>query len=164
MNRDWLITGLNFTVLLFLQVFIFDAIYIGIYFNLQIYLMFILFLPISFQNLAVLFLSAVTGLAVDIFSGTLGLNMAACTAIGYARYHVLKYTSANDIVQEIPSIGHHFQKYFIYTGTLILLHHLILFFLDAFSIKDALNILIRTILSAVANFILIALARAITNR
>jgi hypothetical protein len=72
MSRDWLIVVVNFVMLWLLQIFVCDTVYLGIYFNIQIYLMFILFLPADFSKSLVIFLSALMGLCVDLMSGDLG--------------------------------------------------------------------------------------------
>jgi hypothetical protein len=127
--------------------------------------MFILFLPAGFSGSTVIFWSALMGISVDLLSGDLGLHMAACTAIGYVRPYLLKRISANGIQVEIPQINRtHFQQYFFYTGTLILLHHLLLFTLETFVLKEILFILTRTFVSAAFNIILICIVRLLTGK
>jgi hypothetical protein len=121
--------------------------------------MFILFLPAGLSSLPVLLLSALMGFCVDLLSGDLGLHLAACTAMGYARPYLLKRISTSDQI-EIPPINRtHFVPYFIYTGILILLHHLLLFTLETFELKEILFIATRTLVSAAANIILISIIR-----
>ncbi|MDR2286097.1 MAG: hypothetical protein LBE04_01265 [Prevotellaceae bacterium] len=164
MNRDWLTVGVNFVVLLLLQVFICNSIYLGIYLNIQIYLMFILFIPVSLSGLSVLLLSALMGFCIDLLSGDLGLHLAACTATGYVRPYLLKSISTSDQI-EIPPINRtHFGQYFVYTGILIFLHHLLLFTLETFDLKEILFIITRTLISAAANVILIGIVRALIRR
>lgn len=166
MNRDWIIIAINFVVLLLLQIFVFNTIYLGIYLNIQIYLMFILFLPANLSGLSVLLLSALMGISVDLFSsGDLGLHMAACTAIGFVRPYLLKKTSTNDSQIEIPRISrNHFRQYAAYTGLLIFIHHLILFTLESFSFSDMFFILIRIFVSGIVNFSLIYFVRILISR
>ena len=166
MNRDWIFIGINFVVLLLLQIFVFNTIYLGIYLNIQIYIMFILFLPANLSGLAVMLLSALMGFSIDLFSsGDLGLHMAACTAMGYARPYLLKKTSTSDNQIEIPRIDrYHFRQYAIYAGLLILLHHIILFTLESFSFKDVGFILLRTLISAMVNFSLIGIIRLVVTK
>jgi rod shape-determining protein MreD len=160
MNRIGLLTYWSFVILLFLQVFIFNSIYLGIYVNLQIYLMFILFMPATFTPLVVLFLSTAMGFAVDLFSsGDLGLHTAACACIGYLRQFVLRYTTVSDVQLEIPTISRHFRKYLIYAGSLILLHHIVLFSVETFEMKEFLYIALRTVLSAILNMLIISIAK-----
>ena len=164
MNRDWLIMGQNFVLLLLLQIVVFDAIHVGIYLNLQVYLAFILFMTPTLSGLATLFLSALMGLSVDLLSGTQGMHTAACILTGYVRYHLLSFTSPNSIQPEIPSAKYYFPRYFTYTGVLILLHHVTLFMLDSFSLDGIFHTLIRIIVSATINFLIILTGRAIVKK
>jgi rod shape-determining protein MreD len=126
--------------------------------------MFILFLPAGLSALPVLLLSALMGFCVDLLSGDLGLHLAACTAMGYVRPYLLKRIATSDQI-EIPSINRtHFVQYFIYTGILIFLHHLLLFTLETFDLNDILPVMIRTLFSAVVNIILICFIRVLTSR
>jgi rod shape-determining protein MreD len=161
MSRDWLAVGINFVVLLLLQVFVCNAIYLGIYLNIQIYLMFILFLPANFSRLLVLLLSTLMGFSMDLLSGDLGLHTAACTVMGYLRPFLLKRLATATTGQiEIPPLNRtHFGQYYIYTGILIFLHHLLLFSLETFEMKEILFILARTVASTGVNIIIISLIR-----
>ncbi|MDR2026319.1 MAG: hypothetical protein LBQ01_02015 [Prevotellaceae bacterium] len=163
MSRVWLTVWVNFVVLLLLQVFVCNTVYLGIYLSVQIYTMFILFLPANFSGLRVLLLSALTGFCVDLLSGDLGLHTAACTATGYVRPYLLKRISTSDQI-EIPPINRtHFRQYFIYTGILVFLHHLLLFTLETFDPKEILFITERTFVSAAFNVILISVVRALSG-
>jgi hypothetical protein len=126
--------------------------------------MFILFLPAYFSKALVLLLSALTGFCIDLMSGDLGLHMAACTLTGYARPYLLKRISTSDQI-EIPPINRtHFGQYFIYTGILVFLHHLLLFTLETFEPGEIFFIAARTLAGTVFNVVLIGLVRAIMNR
>jgi hypothetical protein len=126
--------------------------------------MFILFLPASLSGLQVLLLSALMGFCVDLLSGDLGLHLAACTAMGYVRPYLLKSIATSDQI-EIPPINKtHFGQYFVYTGILIVLHHLLLFTLETFELKEILFIITRTLVSAVVNITLISLVKSIISR
>jgi rod shape-determining protein MreD len=125
--------------------------------------MFILFLPVNLSGLTVLLLSALMGLCVDLLSGDIGLHMAACTAMGYIRPYLLKRIASSDQI-EIPPINRtHFGQYFLYTGILIFLHHLLLFTLETFEMKAILFIMTRTLVSTAFNVILIGFIRALNN-
>jgi hypothetical protein len=123
--------------------------------------MFILFLPVHLSSLLVLLLSALMGFCVDLLSGDLGLHTAACTAMGYVRPYLLKIVTTNDQI-EIPAINRtHSGQYFIYTGILVFVHHLLLFTLETFELKETLFIISRTFVSTICNIVLIALVRAV---
>ncbi|MCI0523101.1 MAG: rod shape-determining protein MreD, partial [Bacteroidales bacterium] len=69
---------LNYTVafvgLILLQLLIFNNIQLSGYINPYIYVMFILVLPLNIPSWILLLLSFMTGLVVDLFSGTFGVH------------------------------------------------------------------------------------------
>lgn len=157
----------GFIVLLLLQEFLFNNIELGIYVNIYIYVMFILLLPASFSRLTVLLLSGAMGLSVDLFCGNiLGVNMAACLLAGYARPYILKMvTTSADVPQEVPTVRRsEFRKVLTYTIVLVLIHHFVLFSLEAFSISKLFYVLIRTIASTVMSVIFIIVAELLLAR
>ena len=128
MTREWINTAIGYFVLLFLQIFVFNRIDASVYLNIQVYVMFILLLPVSFYPLASLLLSTFMGLSVDILSsGALGLHTAACATAGYLRPHLLRnMLPPADIQIEIPLPGKSpFRKYMTYTLILVLVHHFV---------------------------------------
>ena len=152
MNNNWIQTLISFTVLLLLQEFLFNNIQLGIYINIYIYVMFILLLPTTYSPLVVLLLSGIIGLTVDVFSGSIiGLNMAACLAMGFFRTHILKMiTTSSDTPQGVPVMYRmDVRKVLVYTALLVLIHHSVLFSLEAFSLYKAFFILIRTVVSTI---------------
>ena len=143
-------TLISFIVLLLLQEFVFDNIELGVYVNMPIYVMFILLLPTTFSPLAVLLLSGLMGISVDLFSGgIIGLNMAACLLTGFLRPVVLKtVTTSSDAPQEVPVMYRvETRKVLSYTVLLVFIHCLALFSLEVFSWSKIIYILIRTVAS-----------------
>jgi cell shape-determining protein MreD len=129
--------------------------------------MFILLLPATYPPLAVLLLSGAIGLSVDFFSGSImGLNMAACLVMGYARAIVLKMvTTSSDTQQEIPVIHRtEIRKVLTYTASLVFIYHFVLFSLEAFSISKILFILIRTVTNSITTTLLIILFESFLYR
>ena len=160
MSREWINTIIGYFVLLFLQIFVFNRIDVSIYVNIQVYIMFILLLPVSFYPLSLLFLSAFMGLSIDIFSsGALGLHMAACAVIGYLRPLLLRNILPQAEVQiEIPLPGKSpFRKYLLYMLILVFAHHFVLFSLETFDISEIDYILPKTLISTAASIIMIFL-------
>lgn len=161
MSHNWIQTFISFIILLLLQEFVFDNIELSIYINIYIYVMFILLLPANYSPLVVLLLSGLMGLTVDVFSGgILGLNMAACLAMGFARPYILKMvTSSSDAPLEIPVVHKvETRKVLAYTVILVFIHHFILFSLEAFSFSKLVYILLRTLVSTAVTSIFILIS------
>jgi hypothetical protein len=97
------------------------------------------------------------GLVIDIFDYTLGLNMLAMTITGFLRYYFLKLFIPKDIFDEyIPSFVTFSKLVFMrYAGTLVLIHTLILFVVESFSLFDPLLLFLRIASSFILTILLI---------
>ena len=96
MGRALLVNSIRFFILIATQVFLLKN--IG-YYNLSIpylYVLFILLLPFGIPNGLLFLLSFLTGLSVDIFYDTLGLNALACTVMAFVRVLFISLTVQRD--------------------------------------------------------------------
>lgn len=148
---------LLFIVLVFLQVWLFNSIHLFGVATPLLYIYFLLKFPVSMNRNAVLLLSAFMGLVIDIFDYTLGLNMLAMTITGFLRYYFLKLFIPKDIFDEyIPSFVTFSKLVFMrYAGTLVLIHTLILFVVESFSLFDPLLLFLRIASSFILTILLI---------
>lgn len=162
-----LINILRFILLICLQVFLLKN--IG-YYNLAspfLYILFILLLPFKIPNGLLFLLAFLTGLTVDVFYDTLGLNAAACTVLAYVRIVFISVTVQREGFdnEPDPSLGIMGFRWFIfYAIILTFFHHLVLFSFETFRFSDFGYILIRTILSSVFTVFLMTLAEFIFFR
>ena len=65
------------TILILLQVLLFNNIQFSGYVNPYVYVMFILILPVEIPSWLLLLLSFMTGIVIDLFSGTPGMHSSA---------------------------------------------------------------------------------------
>ena len=97
------------------------------------YIVLLLFLPYSTNRVLLLFSGFAMGLLVDMFYDTPGINAAACVLIMFLRPFWLDTTLGGNIEDNqrlnLGSLG--FTWFFIYVVPLTLLHHLIIFFVEA---------------------------------
>ncbi|MDR2466467.1 MAG: hypothetical protein LBD35_03650 [Prevotellaceae bacterium] len=163
MTKETLSLSINFIVLILLQAFLFNAMYLGVYVSLQLYLMFIIFLPAKLPAITVMVLAAITGITTDLLSsGDIGLHLAACVAMAYIRPFMLSKTSPTDIQFEIPDLDlPHFSEYLLYVGILVLMHHSVLFIFESLSFKEFGYIVARICASAAVNIFLICVIKSI---
>jgi len=122
--------------------------------------MVIIILPFETNKLLVLFLSFLLGVTVDYFYDSSGLHASACTALGFGRHYVLKYISPRDGYDSgvQPTVDEMGLEWFLrYAGTLVLVHHFILFYLEVFRFTEFFQTLFRVILSSLGSFALIYL-------
>lgn len=150
MGRVVITNSIRFLLLIATQVFLLKN--IG-YYNLIIpylYILFILVLPFGIPNGLLFLLAFLTGLTIDIFYDTLGLNAAACTVMAFVRIIFINVTVQRDGFdnEPEPSLGIMGFRWFIfYAFILTFSHHLILFTFENFKFTELGYTLIRVILS-----------------
>jgi len=131
-----------------LQVLIIQNINLTGYMILLPYVMVILILPFETNKLIVLLASFLLGVFVDYFYDSSGLHAAACTAMGFSRHYVLKYIAPRDgyDIGVKPTVEDMGLEWFLrYAGTLILIHHFFLFYLEIFRFSEFFSTLLRVI-------------------
>lgn len=147
--------GLRFVLLILLQVILVQNINLGAYVILFPYVLFILMLPFETNKHLVLFLSFLLGVVVDFFYDSSGIHTSACTLIGFIRPYVLKYIAPRDgyDIGVSPVVQDMGMEWFIrYAGTLILAHHLFVFYLEIFRFSEFFGTLLRVVLSSLGTF------------
>ncbi|MEI7492373.1 MAG: rod shape-determining protein MreD [Bacteroidota bacterium] len=152
---------LRFFLLILLQVFILDNIYLGGFINPYFYIYFILLLPFEIPGGLLLLLAFLLGAGVDIFSNTPGLNISACLAMAYARPFVIRWISSgpDSLVGNYPSLKNQGLKWFLYYSiSLILVHHFVLFYLEAFRFAEFFRTFFRMILSGTFTLLLVMIS------
>ncbi len=148
-----------FVILLAVQVLFLDNIHFLSVFIPVIYIYAILRLPSSFSGYAILIISFLTGLTVDIFSNTPGMHTAATTLMGFLRYSILRlfvlkedFSSKN---VDISWLG--ISVYWKYCLILILIHHITLFTLESFTFLNFGQLLIKIPACALLSMVFILL-------
>jgi hypothetical protein len=152
--------GIRFVLLLLLQVFIVNNLRIGSYINPYVYVVFVLLLPFSIPGWLLLILGFGMGLAVDWFMATPGLHAGATLFMAFLRPAIIRLVSGAQTpdADESPGISDKGKRWFItYSFTLVLLHHTVLFFLEAFSFYQLKDTIFRIGLSSLFTELLILL-------
>lgn len=160
MNRLVFQNIFRFVLLMLLQVVLLNRINFYGYLNPFVYILFILLLPFETPGWLLLLISFVTGLTVDIFSGTPGLHTAATVLAGFARPTVIKLVGERDEYNAsmYPSLHNMGLKWFMtYMFILVFLHHAVLNFLDVFSFAEFFRTLLRIIISTIFTALFIIL-------
>lgn len=151
---------LRFILLVILQVLIIQNINLSGYIILLPYIMVVIILPFETNKLLVLFSAFLLGVCIDYFYDSSGLHATACTVMGFSRYYVLKYISPRDgyDIGVQPTVEDMGLVWFLrYAGTLVLIHHFILFYLEIFRFSEFFSTLLRVILSSIGTLGLIYL-------
>lgn len=158
MNNRLIINILRFVGLLLLQVLVIDNIRLGYYIHPCVYILFIFLLPFNIKEWQLLFIGFFTGLAVDLFNGTPGLNAAATVFVAFIRPFVVNgMTRRKDFnINDEPSLNNMgISWFFIYSTILLTAHNLMLFLLEVFSLKLLGIIFLQTLMSVFSSLMLI---------
>ena len=164
-------TALNFVILFFVliisQVVICNNICL---FNTAIPIIFIYLivrLPLTLNINIVLTIAFLTGLLVDIFSNTQGMNVLACTILSFVRRHILRlYVPREEDISDdgvsIKSIG--FTSYFKFLLTIVFLYCAMIFTIESFSFFNPLRLISQILSSTIFSFIIILGIDRIANK
>ena len=165
MNNIFSAHTARFVILVIFQVLIFNHINFLGYINPYIYILFIALFPIKNNRITLIFLSFLLGLTIDLFLDTGGIHAAASVFIAYARPVILKTSFGT--VYEHQSIKFNtvdFGSKLTYITLLTVVHHLVLFSLEIFSISKILFILQKTLFSSIFTILLSMLITIIFSR
>lgn len=133
-----------------------------------VYYLFILWLPFKMGRRTVMVLAFALGFCLDCFTKTYGLHAAPCVLIAYFRPFLINLLISQEGAEtnynepSIKSMG--FTPYFTYIAILTLLHHSLLFFLEALQSGGYLYFIIKTLLSAAVSLVLVFLTELLFVR
>jgi hypothetical protein len=157
-NSEIFINVARFIILVLLQVVLLNHINFLGYINPYIYIIFILLFPLNGSKSLLIFLSFLLGLSVDFFGDSGGVHAAACVFSGYIRPLLLKF--AFGVSYEYNMVKIHkvpLGERITYIGSMVFLHHIILFSLEIFNLSHILLILKSTLFSGIFSILLIVI-------
>ena len=158
--------ALMFVSLVLIQVLILNQVQFSGFFNPYVYILFIILLPLSTPRYAILILGFLLGLIIDIFSNSLGIHSAATVFIAYIRPLVIRVISnREDDKNDYPGLQQNKPTWFIkYVAIMVIIHHLILFYLEVYTFANFFNTLYRVVLSSLFSIIVIVLSQFLVFR
>jgi rod shape-determining protein MreD len=156
-----------FAGLMLLQILLFNNIQFSGYINPYVYVMFIIMLPLGMPEWLVLLLSFLTGFTVDMFCGTPGVHTAATVMAGFARPYILSLNITSEAISpsSTPSIKNNGIRWFIvFTFSIVIIHHLTLFYVEVFRFAGFFRTLLRALLSTVFTTFFIVIMELFRSR
>ena len=153
----------RFLLLFFIQVLVLKRVDISWqdfnYIFLFIYPLFIFLLPLKVSRTLQVLLAFLIGLSVDVFYDTPGLHSAALLFTTFIKKYILKFLEPVEgyKMDSTPTIRKYgFNWFLIYSSTLLFIHLLLYFSLEAFSFVYFFDVLLKTIFSFIfSQFILV---------
>lgn len=148
---------IDFLLLIAFQVIVLNNLELGGLINPYLYIMFIIMLPTRINRYLLLLLGFILGATIDVLSNTYGINAAATVFIAFMRPYIMKILlSEEEREKPAPTLyalgGASFFKYISFT---VIIHHFMLFMLEAFSFSYILPVLEKTALSSLVTILLI---------
>lgn len=160
MNKYLVAHSFQFVVFLGLQILLLRNL---VLFNTAfcfLYIGFLLFLPIQMPKVMLLLLAFVSGITVDIFYDTIGINAAAALLLAYLRPYVLLVLTPRDDYEKSDSVNVHvmgWRWFSVYTLFLVFIHHLALFFLELGSFREVGFTLVKVVVSTIFTFLVLVI-------
>jgi len=147
-----------FIVLVLVQVLVLNNIQFSGFVNPYIYILFILLLPFTIPGYLLLGLSFILGISIDIFNNTPGVHAGATVLLGFLRPAIADLISSREMIEKgnspnMKQLG--FASFLKYTIIAVFIHHLFLFYAEAFSFSGFFHTLLRCILSSAFSIVLI---------
>jgi rod shape-determining protein MreD len=139
-------------LLILLQILVLNNIQFSGFINPYVYIMIVLLLPSVTPAWLVLIISFLTGLIIDLFSGSPGMHASATLLAGFSRPLVLRVISPRDGYEsgsDLSMAAYGFRWFFIYATIIVLIHHTTLFFLEVFRFTDFFRTILRILLSSI---------------
>ena len=139
-------------VLILVQVLIVNNLHFFNLFHPEIYVLFLLCLPLQTPRWAELLVGAGIGLVMDVFYSSIGLHLSACVLFSYLR-PILFHRAIQEperIIGEVTAAKVGMETYLQIAAILIVLHQTMVSLLDAFSWAGIGWTLLTIILSSAA--------------
>lgn len=157
LNLRFLINIVTIFILVLIQVFIFSNINFNGSICPYIYIIFILLYPPFRNRYLFLFLCFLLGWGVDIFEDTGGINAFASVTIGFLSKYIIRMVSGTKFfeIEEFRFSDFNMGQWFFYTTVMVLIHHLLIFFLETFSVSNALDTVLKAVYSSAFTVIFI---------
>ncbi len=163
LNFNWKYAFI-FVLLLLMQVLLFNHVYISGYINPQVYLFYVLMLPVHTRGYVLLLSAFLLGLAVDAFTDSMAIHSMATVFMAFCRPAVLRMLTGKVSLEGLDSPSFYSLgtiSLVLYAFLLILLHHTTLFFLEIFRFDEFMVTLSRALVSSAVTLIFVLLAFAL---
>lgn len=154
---DWTKQIVRYIVVMLLQVLLFNQLQLWDVCHPYIYILCLLMMPITIPHWISMVLGAVAGLVMDVFCNSIGIHMAGCILLMYIRpYLIGAIVNDKDRLNEqisTQTIG--WEAMLEYVIIMVVLHHLTIFSLAAWSWKHIGFVLLESLVSSTVTILVI---------
>jgi len=154
---DWTKQIGRYVVVMLLQVLLFDQLQLWGVCHPYVYVLCLLMMPITLPHTVDMLIGAGVGLIMDVFCNSLGVHTASCILLMFIRPYLLgAFVNDTDRLNEqisLRSIG--MEAMIKYVAILVLIHHLTVFLLAAWSWSHIGFVLLETLVSSIVTILII---------
>ena len=155
MNSALFVNIFRFILLLAVQIIIFNNMNFLGYISPFPYMLFIILYPVNGNKSGLLLAGFCLGIIMDLFSNSGGIHTAACLILAYYRPYLFKFSFGLSYEYQTVRLNDSLTpERFSFIFLSVVIHHFMLFLLEAFSVGFLLDTLIRTLLSTVFTIII----------
>jgi len=157
----------RFLFLVAIQVLVLNHIQWSGFVNPYVYVFFILALPVETPRWLLLMLGLITGLVIDMFGNTGGMHAAATVFVAFARPGILRIIAPRDGYDTDMRISPQtlgFKWFITYVSILLVLHHLVYFYIEVFRFSEFFITFFKAILNSAVSLTLILLGQYLFGR
>ncbi|MCE2613141.1 rod shape-determining protein MreD [Flavobacteriaceae bacterium D16] len=148
----------RFILLVLVQVLVFNQLNFLGFINPMVYILFLFWYPIKENRMLFIGLGFVLGLVIDIFSDTLALHSAASVTIAYLRPAMMRFVfGVNYEFQSFRLSNTTLVQQFTFLALLILVHHVVFYSLEIFSLANLLLILKKVVFNVLGSIVMCTL-------
>jgi rod shape-determining protein MreD len=155
MNSALLVNIFRFILLLAIQIIVFNNMNFFGFISPFPYLLFIILYPVNGNKSGLLVASFLLGLIMDMFSNSGGIHATSCLTLAYFRPYLFKFSFGLSYEYQTVKLNDVLTpERFSFILLSVIIHHLVLFLLEAFQFSFIWDILLRTILSTIFTIII----------
>ena len=155
MNSTLLINIFRFILLLAVQIIIFNNMNFLGYVSPFPYILFIILYPVNANRSGLLLASFFIGVVMDMFSNSGGVHATACLVLAYYRPYLFKFSFGLSYEYQTVKLNDVLTpERFTFILLSVVIHHFILFTLEAFQVTFFSDILLRALLSTIFTIII----------
>jgi len=154
---DWTKQLGRYVVIMLLQVLLFNQLQFWGVCHPYIYILCLLMMPITLPHSVDMLIGAVAGLVMDVFCNSLGIHTAACILLMFIRPYLLRgmVNDTDRLNEQISSRAIGMEAMIRYVVILVVIHHLTVFLVGAWSWHHIGFAVLETIVSSVVTITMI---------
>lgn len=154
---DWTKQLGRYIVVMLLQVLLFDQLQLWGVCHPYIYILCLLMLPITLPHSVDMVIGAIVGIVMDIFCNSLGIHMASCILLMFIRPYLISgiVSDKDRLNEQISSRTLGMEAMLKYVVILVIIHHLTVFTLAAWSWHHIGFVLLETLVSSIITILII---------